>query len=264
MKLWTRPLYASSLLLAAPFKRTLVVVQSFNMDHYCPSISSSSSIHSHDGRRSIFGSNNKNNNNNNNKNGHPLTLQHLSSMSNAGTGPSFKPGSKVQVEVISFGPLGASVEVLGLSHDSNAILPEGEEPYATGLIYQKEIAYFRAGRDNVDVVIGEILPAYVQKVREEDGKLDIGLRAFGGKQKSMEVSEMIMEKLESSWNENDGLLPVGDKSPPEDINREFPGVSKTAFKRAVGALYKKGLIKPSPTSIRLVSPPSSSSEEAEE
>jgi predicted RNA-binding protein (virulence factor B family) len=91
------------------------------------------------------------------------------------------------------------------------------------LIYQKEIAYFRSARNNVDVVRGEILPAYVQKIRD-DGKLDICLRAFGGKQKSLEVSEMIMDHLE--WSEV-GVLPVGDKSPLEDINREFPGVSKT-------------------------------------
>jgi predicted RNA-binding protein (virulence factor B family) len=35
---------------------------------------------------------------------------------------------------------------------------------------------------------------------------------------------MIMDHLE--WSEV-GVLPVGDKSPLEDINREFPGVSKT-------------------------------------
>lgn len=159
----------------------------------------------------------------------------------------FTPGSKVQVEVVSFGPLGASVNVIGLSHDSAAILPEGEEPYSIGLIYQNEIAYFRSARNNVDVVRGEILPAYVQKVRD-DGKVDIGLRAFGGKQKSLEVSEQIMEQLEDS---PDGILEVGDKSSPADINRLFPGVSKTAFKKAVGALYKKGLITPSPTSISI-------------
>jgi len=170
-----------------------------------------------------------------------------SSADDDGSPSVFRQGTKVQVEVVSFGPLGASVDVIGLSHDSNAILPEGEEAYATGLIYQQEIAYFRSARDNVDVVRGEILPAYVQKVRD-DGKLDIGLRAFGGKQKSLEVSDQILEKIKDS---PDGILEVGDKSAPEDINRLFPGVSKTAFKRAVGALYKKGLITPSPKSITM-------------
>jgi predicted RNA-binding protein (virulence factor B family) len=67
------------------------------------------------------------------------------------------------------------------------------------------------------------LPAYVQKVRD-DGKLDVELRSFGGKQKSLEVSELIIDYLECS---EDGVLNVGDKSSPEDINTEFPGVSKT-------------------------------------
>lgn len=142
----------------------------------------------------------------------------------------------------------------------------------------------------MDVVRGEILPGYVQKVRD-DGKLDIGLRAFGGKQKSLEVSDQIMDLLKDS---PDGTLEVGDKSAPAEINRLFPGVSKTvrttsleggcadrkcdalstgqltvlydvavwsfplfvtssfqAFKRAIGALYKKGLITPSKTSISI-------------
>ena len=161
-------------------------------------------------------------------------------------GNAFRRGSKVQVEVVSFGPLGASVNVIGMGHDS-ALLDEGEDPYGVGLIYQKEIAYFRSARNNVDVVRGEILPAYIQKVRD-DGKLDIGLRAFGGKAKSDEISDVIMDRLESS---PDGILNVGDKSSPEEIEEEFPGVSKTSFKKAVGALFKKGLIQPSAKSISI-------------
>lgn len=121
-----------------------------------------------------------------------------------------KPYNCIYIIVTDFGPLGASVDVIGMGHNNDALLDENEEPYAIGLIYQKEIAYYRSGRGGVDVVRGEILPAYIQKVRD-DGKLDIGLRAFGGKAKSDEVSEMIMERLESSES---GVLNVGDKSSP--------------------------------------------------
>jgi predicted RNA-binding protein (virulence factor B family) len=38
----------------------------------------------------------------------------------------------------------------------------------------------------------------------------------------------------------DGWLPIGEKSPPNEISREFPGVSKVVFKNALGGLYKKG------------------------
>ena len=160
---------------------------------------------------------------------------------------SLRPGDKIQVEIVSFGPLGASADIIGLSHDENEdLLPPDEEPYAQGLILQKEIAYFRSARDNVDVVRGEILPAFVQNVRE-DGKVDVGLREFGGKAKAQGTGKLIMDMLEREG----GTLPIGDKSAPGDINQFFPGVSKTTFKKAVGALYKQGLINPGPNSISL-------------
>ena len=42
--------------------------------------------------------------------------------------------------------------------------------------------------------------------------------------------------------EFDGVLPVSDKASPEVIRREF-GLSKAAFKRAVGRLLKEGKIR---------------------
>eukprot|EP00536_Pseudo-nitzschia_multiseries_P000935 jgi/Psemu1/179738/e_gw1.11.28.1 len=167
-----------------------------------------------------------------------------------GSEVSFRPGDKIQVEVVNFGPLGASVEVIGLGHgDDVPLLPvDAPEAYGYGLILQKEISYFRNARDNVDVVRGEILPAYVQKVRAEDGKLDISLRSYGGKAKSMDAGSRILERLK----EVGGRLDIGEKSSPQDINDEFPGVSKSVFKKALGGLYKKGLVKPGPKSIELL------------
>jgi hypothetical protein len=161
---------------------------------------------------------------------------------------SFQPGDTIQVEVISFGPLGASVEVVGLSHDGE-LLPADQEPYGRGLILQKEISYFRQSRDYVDVVKGEILNAYVQNVREEDGKLDISLRSYGGKAKSEKVAAMILERLKSTPG---GMLNLGEKSSPKEISNEFPGVSKSVFKKALGGLYKKSLVTPGPDSIELM------------
>jgi predicted RNA-binding protein (virulence factor B family) len=163
-------------------------------------------------------------------------------------GVTFQAGDKIQIEVVSFGPLGASVEVIGLGHDGE-LLPPGSEPYGLGLVVQKEIAYFRESRNNVDVVRGEILHAYVQNVREEDGKLDVSLRSYGGKAKSDEVGSMILDRLECAPA---GKLDIGEKSPPAEIRKEFPGVSKSVFKKALGALYKKGLVKPGPDQIELM------------
>jgi len=155
----------------------------------------------------------------------------------------FGPGTKVQVEVRSFGPLGASVDVISLSHDPDDLIPADDPPLASGLILQSEISYFREWRHNVDVVQGEVLPAYCERVRAilEDGtpRIDVSLRAYGGKAKAKEISELIMERIEA-----EGEIPVGDKSKPGDINREFPGVSKGAFKKAVSRLYKKKQVQP--------------------
>jgi CvfB-like winged helix domain len=162
-------------------------------------------------------------------------------------GHEFRPGTLILVEVLSFGPLGGSVHVVGLSHNPDDVIPENEPPLATGLILQKEIHYFRQSRGNVDVVRGEVLPAYVEKVRD-DGKLDIALRPFGGRAKTEEASVQIMNRLKDV-----GEMPIGDKSPPEDIAREFPGMSKGAFKKALAALYKINKVQPGPYTIQLIS-----------
>lgn len=160
----------------------------------------------------------------------------------------FRIGDPCQVEVISFGPLGASVHVVGVGHSPDNLIPETEPPLAQGLVLQKEIHYFRQARNGVDVIRGEVLPAFVQKIRE-DNKLDISLRRLGGKAKAEDVSKLILERLE--WEPN-GRVAVGDKSPPELVGEEFPGVSKGAFKKAVSALYKKGLVQPGPDFIELM------------
>ena len=68
---------------------------------------------------------------------------------NAPPPSSFYKGQKVQVEVVSFGPLGASVDVVGLGHDFDTVLPQGQEPLGKGLVLQREIRYFRQARNNL-------------------------------------------------------------------------------------------------------------------
>mmetsp|Transcript_5794 Transcript_5794/g.8411 ORF Transcript_5794/g.8411 Transcript_5794/m.8411 type:complete len:264 (-) Transcript_5794:254-1045(-) len=160
----------------------------------------------------------------------------------------FKVGDKIQIEVDRFGPMGGSVFVIGMGHNPDHLIPEEDPPLGQGLVLQREIQYFRQARDNVDVVSGEILPAYVEEIRD-DGKLHISLRPVGGKAKTDDVRGRILEKLEFS---PDGILPIGDKSKPEEIALEFPGISKSVFKKAVSALYKQGRVQPGPKSISLL------------
>ncbi|KAL7539295.1 hypothetical protein ACHAWF_006369 [Thalassiosira exigua] len=173
--------------------------------------------------------------------------------------PIFKRDDRVMVEVIYFGPLGASVDIVAHnSHNQSDIIPQSEPALGRGMILQREIDFFRRGRRGVDVVKYETLPAYVENVREEefeneDGemevqvRLDISLRPPGGKAKAEELGGQILQKLK----ESDGLLDIGDKSSPEEINEVFPGASKSAFKKAVSGLYKRGLVSPGPNSISL-------------
>ena len=174
------------------------------------------------------------------------TLRYMSENEN-GADIDFKHGDAIQIEVISFGPMGGSVDVVGLGHDPDKLIPETAPSLGQGLVLQKEIHYFRQARDNIDVVAGEVLPAFVEEVRD-DGRLNISLRRPGGKAKAEDVSILILERL----SELDGTLAIGDKSSPREIGLEFPGVSKGAFKKAVAALYKLGKVQPGPDSISLM------------
>jgi RNA recognition motif-containing protein len=61
------------------------------------------------------------------------------------------------------------------------------------------------------------------------------------------VKKAIMEALELS---PDGVIPIGDKSSPEDISSYFRGLSKADFRRAVGSLYKERLLVPSDNELK--------------
>ena len=82
---------------------------------------------------------------------------------------------------------------------------------------------------------GEVVQARVSKVRS-DGKLDLNPQA-----KAYQQMETDAEKVMNRIEELGGRLPFNDKASPEFIKREF-GLSKNAFKRAVGRLLKEGRI----------------------
>ena len=82
---------------------------------------------------------------------------------------------------------------------------------------------------------GMRLKAYVDHVRE-DGKIDLTLHQ-SGRQHALDFAEVLLRYL----YENDGYCNLGDKSPAELIYDRFQ-VSKKAFKKAIGDLYKRRLI----------------------
>ena len=83
--------------------------------------------------------------------------------------------------------------------------------------------------------VGDVVEARVTAVKE-DGKLDLSVR-----RKIPEQMEGDAEYILQSIRRRGGSLPFTDKSDPEQIKREL-GMSKAAFKRAVGRLLKQGKI----------------------
>ncbi len=83
--------------------------------------------------------------------------------------------------------------------------------------------------------IGETISLRVSEVRE-DGKLNLSMNRPAYQQME-EDSEMVYQAILSY----DGVLPFTDKASPEVIEREM-GLSKNAFKRAVGRLLKEDRI----------------------
>lgn len=82
---------------------------------------------------------------------------------------------------------------------------------------------------------GKILELRVTEVKE-DGKMNVSDRKPAYQQID-EDAECVLEVI----NEFAGVLPFDDKASPEVIQREF-GLSKAAFKRAVGHLLKAGKV----------------------
>lgn len=93
--------------------------------------------------------------------------------------------------------------------------------------------------------VGSIVHARVTGVKE-DGKLDLSIREKAYLQMD-EDAEFVLQAIQ----EFDGVLPFDDKASPETIQREF-GLSKNAFKRAVGRLMKQGKVEIVNGHIRII------------
>jgi predicted RNA-binding protein (virulence factor B family) len=92
---------------------------------------------------------------------------------------------------------------------------------------------------------GQHIKGYIKKVREDD-KIDLSLFK-PHYAKVDDISSIIIERLE----ERGGFLEVTDKSSPETIYDVF-GVSKKAYKMAVGKLFKEKVIMLEKNGIRII------------
>ncbi len=106
-----------------------------------------------------------------------------------------------------------------------------------GLIHESEL-YNK-------VYVGDVVNARVVTVRE-DGKVDLSLRDEAYVQ--IDQDSLMVYDIIKSYK---GVLPFTDKADPEQIKKTF-GLSKNAFKRAVGRLLKEGKINITEKTIEIV------------
>lgn len=107
-----------------------------------------------------------------------------------------------------------------------------------GLVFKNEI--FKK------LNIGDKLNGFVKKIHE-DNKIDISIQPIGYTNFIDKNTELVYKAL----LKNNGVLAVTDKSSPDEISRQF-GMSKKAFKKSLGALYKQRKIKLLPDGIELI------------
>ena len=136
--------------------------------------------------------------------------------------PSFRPGEKVSFLITALTPLGYKA------------LVEGAHP---GLLYRDGVS--------VPVAIGQTFRGFVRAVRP-DGKIDLSLDQAG-----FQRVAPLASRIEQAIQRNGGRLDLDDDSPPETIRKAF-GVSKKAFKQALGTLYNTRRIRFSKPGIELL------------
>jgi uncharacterized protein len=136
--------------------------------------------------------------------------------------PLYRPNAKVDLLISGSTPLGYEAVVDGRHR---------------GLLF----------RDNIvtRVQIGQQLKGFVRAVRP-NGQIDLSLDAAGYSRVG-KLTDLILEALRS----NGGKLDFDDDSSPELIRQRF-GVSKKAFKQALGSLYKERQIEFRRPGIELV------------
>ncbi|HOZ29815.1 MAG TPA: GntR family transcriptional regulator [Bacteroidales bacterium] len=106
-----------------------------------------------------------------------------------------------------------------------------------GLLYDNEVFQ--------DLKSGQIHKAVIKKIRE-DNKID--LRLFRNDHNDIsEFEDLILNYLKA----HKGIMHLNDESEPQDIYDTF-GISKKNFKKALGALFRKGVIDLKDKDVKLI------------
>lgn len=106
-----------------------------------------------------------------------------------------------------------------------------------GILYRNELV--------VDVAIGDKRKGWIKSIHIE-GRIDLSLRPQGFEH-VLNTKKVILRALKNEG----GTISLGDKSTPEEIHARFQ-ISKNAFRKAIGGLYKERLITLSDYEIRFL------------
>jgi len=110
-----------------------------------------------------------------------------------------------------------------------------------GVLYSNEV--------HQRLSFGQSIDGFIKRIRP-DGKIDLSLTSLhdGGKETRDKYEKIILGYLKQQG----GFAPVHDKTDPKIISNLF-GMSKKAFKKAIGGLYKQKIINIEKDGINLVS-----------
>lgn len=160
-----------------------------------------------------------------------------------------KPGEKIWVEIYrdKSGRLAATMEIEGLLNRRSkpaTELKRGDN--VTGTVFEQtedgsflwtdgeHIAYLHKDERIRELRIGDDITARVIYVRE-DGRINVSMRPIKEEGRVIDA-DVILNYLQQRES---GRMPYSDTTPPEIIKDRF-GISKAAFKRALGKLIKEG------------------------
>ena len=129
--------------------------------------------------------------------------------------------------------------------DEVDIMVLGESPLGYNCIVNQKFQGLAYSNENFkEVETGQLMKAYIKQVRN-DGKLDLLFEKPG-----VETLEKHAEKILKILRTNGGRLPFHDKSDAKEVQDSLQ-MSKKAFKRAIGNLYKQKLIALTDDGIKL-------------
>lgn len=162
-----------------------------------------------------------------------------------------KPGEKIWVEIYrdKSGRLAATMEIEGLlNRRSKPATDVKRGDQVTGTIFeqnedgsflwteQEYIAFMHKDERTRELRIGDDITARVIFVRE-DGRLNVSMRPIKEEGRVIDA-DIILNFLKQRES---GRMPYSDNTQPDIIKDRF-GISKAAFKRALGKLIKEGLV----------------------